>query len=127
MIAVDTSALLAVIQDEALALACEDVLVANTLIISAATLTEALIVSAGRNLRPEMETLIGALDLEIVEVTEAFARRAGSAYERWGKGFHPARLNYGDSFSYALAEIYDCPLLFVGDDFSQTDIQSALA
>ena len=126
MIAVDTSALIAVLQREAFGPRCEDVLLSNQIVISTATLTEALIVAAQNGLRPAMSTLLASLDLEVVDVTEAFAERAANAYERWGKGFHAARLNYGDSFAYALAELKDCPLLYVGNDFAQTDIRSAL-
>lgn len=73
-----------------------------------------------------MDRLIELVDLEVEDVDAAFAERAAIAYGRWGKGFHAAQLNYGDSFSYALAEMYDCPLLYVGDDFARTDIRSAL-
>jgi len=51
---------------------------------------------------------------------------AAEAYGHWGKGFHEAALNYGDCFSYVVAKANDCPLLYVGDDFAQTDIRSAL-
>jgi ribonuclease VapC len=60
-------------------------------------------------------------------VTEAQVEIARDAYRRFGKGSgHPARLNYGDCFVYALARLRDEPPLFVGNDFSQTDIASAL-
>ena len=49
-----------------------------------------------------------------------------AAYERWGKGQHPARLNLGDCFAYALAEEYHCPLLFVGQDFARTDVKACI-
>ncbi len=55
------------------------------------------------------------------------ARIAGAAYLRFGKGFHPARLNFGDCCSYALAQVTGEPLLFKGDDFPLTDVRSALA
>jgi ribonuclease VapC len=50
---------------------------------------------------------------------------AGEAFIRYGKGRHPARLNYGDCMTYATARVADLPLLFIGDDFSQTDIVPA--
>ena len=53
------------------------------------------------------------------------ARQAGAAYRQWGKGFHPAGLNFGDCFAYALAKEQNCPLLFIGNDFSRTDIKPA--
>lgn len=127
MIAVDTSALIAVVAKESLASRCAEILRDNTLLISAATLTEALVVGSRPEFRGAIAPLLTALEMTVVEVDEEFAVRAADAYRRWGKGFHRARLNYGDSFSYALAELYDCPLLYVGDDFGRTDIRSALA
>ncbi|MFP5296817.1 MAG: type II toxin-antitoxin system VapC family toxin [Alphaproteobacteria bacterium] len=126
MIVVDTSALIAVAADEPEAAACEALLTANDLVISAATLAETLIVAKRKNVEDSLQALFGGLGLEVIEVSEALAVLAAEAYGRWGKGFHPARLNYGDCFSYALAELYDCPLLYVGEDFAQTDIRSAL-
>ena len=126
MIAVDTSAIIASVANEPLGSRCAAVLASNPLLISAATLTEALIVGGRPEFGGRIEPLLSDLEMEVVEVTEDFARLAADAYRRWGKGFHPARLNYGDSFSYALAEMYDCPLLYVGDDFARTDIRSAL-
>lgn len=55
------------------------------------------------------------------------ADKVADAYDRWGKGVHPAGLNFGDCFAYALARVRGCPLLFVGDDFRRTDITSAIA
>ena len=99
---------------------------ANDLMISAATLAETLIVAKRKNVEDSLQALLDGLGLEVIEVGEAMAVLAAEAYGRWGKGFHPAHLNYGDSFSYALAELYDCPLLYVGDDFTRTDVKSAL-
>jgi len=70
--------------------------------------------------------LIDGLGFEIVSVTAALARRVGTAYARWGKSLHPAGLNFGDCFAYEIAKEYSCPLLYVGDDFSKTDLESAL-
>jgi ribonuclease VapC len=61
-----------------------------------------------------------------VNVTRAAAAAVGDAYRKWGKGFHPAGLNFGDCFAYVLAKHYSCSLLFVGNDFARTDVQSAL-
>jgi ribonuclease VapC len=127
VIAVDTSALMAIVLGEAAADACMEALQAETeVLISAGTLVEALIVAARRNVDDEMASLVDRLDFEIVPVTPASARRVPRAYDRWGKGLHAAALNFGDCFAYELAEECSCPLLFVGDDFSRTDIQSAL-
>ena len=90
-------------------------------------MTETLVVCSRKEFRQAIGPFLAELNLNVISVDEAFAERAALAYRRWGKGFHPAYLNYGDSFSYALAELYDCPLLFVGHDFAQTDIISALS
>ncbi len=127
MIAVDTSALMAIILAEPEADDCMAAIEAeDDLLISAGTLAEALIVAARRNVESEMATLIDDLGFNVVVVTEAVARRVAGAYARWGKGVHPASLNYGDCFSYEAARANGCPLLFVGNDFSQTDLRSAL-
>jgi ribonuclease VapC len=95
-------------------------------LISAGTLAEALIVAGRRNVRDEMQALIEGLAFEIVSVTPAAARRIADAYERWGKGAHPAGLNFGDCFAYEIAMEHACPLLYVGGDFAQTDVGRAL-
>lgn len=127
MIAVDASALVAVIAQEPEAASCIAVLSENDLVISAATLAEVMIVAKRKRLEPSLRVLLDGLVMDVADIDTDFAERAADAYGRWGKGFHPAQLNYGDSFSYALAEMYDCPLLYVGDDFAKTDIRSALA
>lgn len=123
MIAVDTSALLAVALDEPEAGACIDALeLADRILISAATVAEALIVAARRNVRAEVEAMIDGLGFEIVSVAAKDARGVSAAYDRWGKGQSPASLNFGDCFAYELAKVYGCPLLYVGQDFAKTDI-----
>ena len=72
------------------------------------------------------ETLLRRLSLIIVPVTGEHALVARRAYKRFGRSNHPARLNYGDCFAYALAKVTGEPLLFKGNDFSQTDITPAL-
>ena len=73
-----------------------------------------------------LEALIASLPVSVVIVDEPMVALAVGAYRRFGKGQHPAHLNYGDCFSYAAARHFDCPLLFIGNDFSQTDIRSAI-
>jgi len=120
---VDTSALMAVLLNEPEADACVAALESEeALLISAGTMAEALIVAARRNLAEEMQQLIDGLGFEIVSVTAAVARRVAQAYENWGRGQHPAGLNFGDCFAYALASERNCRLLYVGEDFSKTDI-----
>lgn len=127
MIAVDTSALMAIVLDEPEAEACMAVLEAeDRMLMSAGTMAEALIVSAGRNLHAEMSELIEGIGCEVVAVTKASAQHAAEAYGQWGKGVSPAGLNYGDCFAYALAKEQGCRLLYVGGDFSKTDIEGAL-
>lgn len=127
MIAVDTSALIEVLARQPLGPRCMDMLLDNRLLISAATLTETLIVGSREEFRSAIRPFLAELNLEVIAVDQVFAERAADAYRRWGKGFHATYLNYGDSFSYALAEMYGCPLLYVGADFAQTDVISALA
>lgn len=67
-----------------------------------------------------MTRLIDGLGFEIV------ARRIAQTYKRWGKGFNPAGLNFGDCFAYEVAKEHGCRLLFVGEDFSKTDVESVL-
>ena len=125
MIVVDTSALMAIINAEPGAPKCLQALQSGELVISAGTLAEAFIVAAGRKITAQMTALIEGLDFEIVPVDTQVARRVGTTYAQWGKGIHPAGLNFGDCFAYALAKERNCPLLYVGNDFSQTDIVAA--
>jgi ribonuclease VapC len=127
LIAVDASALVAIVLDELPADACKAALRADEdRIISAATLAEALIVAGRRGVRDRMERLVEGLELQVALVDAASARRAADAYLRWGKGFHAAALNFGDCFAYELAKSHGCALLYVGDDFARTDVASAL-
>ncbi len=127
MIAVDTSALMAIVLGEAAADACIAALEAEAeVLISAGTVAEALIVAARRNVAGELASLVDGLGFEIVTVTPASARRIAQAYARWGKGMHPAGLNFGDCFSYEVAKEHSCRLLFVGKDFAATDLESVL-
>jgi ribonuclease VapC len=73
----------------------------------------------------DLEFLVDAT-VEIVPVDVEHARAAAAAWRRFGKGRHPAALNFGDCFSYALARLAGVPLLYKGDDFSQTDVAAAL-
>ena len=126
MIAVDTSALMAILLGEPESDACIAALEAeDELVISAGTVAEALIVAFRRNVGEEMEGLLDGLGFEIVSVTEAAARRIAQVYAEWGKGVHRAALNFGDCFAYDTAKQHDCPLLYVGDDFARTDVQRA--
>jgi len=95
-------------------------------LISSGRLAQALIVAARPNGLDEMAALKGGLGFKVANVTPAAARRIAAAYGSWGRGVHPARLNFGDCFAYEVAKENACPLLYVGDDFSRTDSVSAL-
>jgi ribonuclease VapC len=127
---VDSSALLAVILNEAdeprFAAAMVD---APALRMSAANWVEAaIVVDSHRNPTAvvRFDDLIDALHLEIVPVTVVDAYRSRAAHNDYGLGRHRARLNDRDCFAYALAKRTGEPLLFKGNDFSQTDIEPAL-
>jgi ribonuclease VapC len=96
--------------------------------IGAPTLVEALIVLTAR-LRGDptlaLKELLRAIEVEVIPFTEDHSRAALRAYLRFGKGRQPAALNFGDCLSYAVASVARQPLLYVGNDFSRTDIQKA--
>ena len=128
---VDASALVAIYQDEPdAARFAKAILGASTRRISAVSFVEAAAV-IDRSRDPvasrRFDELIAEAELVIEPVTEAQARIAREAYRDFGTGSgHPARLNLGDCFAYALAKSTGEPLLFKGSDFTQTDIASAL-
>ncbi len=127
MIAVDTSALMAIVLNEPTSEACIAALAAeDNILISAGTVAEALIVSAQRNVGAEVTRIIDGLGFDVVAVTPAAARRIAQAYRRWGKGFNRAALNFGDCFAYEVAKEHACRLLYVGEDFSRTDVEGVL-
>ena len=127
MIAVDTSALMALIFGEPDAPAVAAALKTDsTLMISAATVAEALIVARRRGVGPAMSQLIDGLGLETAPVTRATALAVADAYGRWGKGVAAAGLNFGDCFAYVLAKTQGGALLFVGEDFAKTDVERAI-
>jgi ribonuclease VapC len=74
----------------------------------------------------ELDNLLSAMDVAVTTVTPEQAYLARTAYQKFGKGKHPAGLNLGDCFAYALSKARSEPLLFKGDDFRLTDIEAAL-
>jgi ribonuclease VapC len=127
VIAIDSSAIIAIILDEPEADACIAALeTEDSVLISAGTVAETLIVGARRGVGEEVARLIDGLALQIVPVTPAAARQIAQAYAEWGKGVHPALLNFGDCFAYAVAKEHGCRLLYVGDDFAKTDLEGVL-
>lgn len=128
---VDSSAVLAILLQEPEAAACSKAMdEARTLRISAATLLETMIVVDGRAdaiAGRSLDLLIEEARIIVEPVTEEHARIGREAYRDFGKGSrHPAQLNYGDCFAYALAMTTGEPLLFKGNDFSHTDVRAAL-
>ena len=123
---IDTSALLAVLFDEPDGPALlRRIAEAPIRLMSSANAVEAWIVAdrhANPAKGPALDALLETLGIDIVPVTVQHARLARTAYHIYGKGRHPAGLNFGDCFAYALAKATDLPLLFKGDDFGQTDV-----
>ena len=127
---VDTSALIAILRDEPEARACASAIESSAIRrVSAANFVEtALIIDASRDpvASRRFDDLIREAQIIVEPVTEAQARIAREAYRDFGKGSgHPAKLNFGDCFAYALAKVTAEPLLFKGDDFARTDIEQA--
>jgi ribonuclease VapC len=129
---IDTSALIAILRDEPdaalYAAAIED---ATSRRISAANFLEAAIVIDGSRdaiASRRFDELCVEARLVIEPVTEAQARTAREAYRDFGRGSrHPAKLNFGDCFAYALAKVTGELLLFKGEDFARTDIKPVLS
>lgn len=127
---VDTSAVVAVLKREPGHERLLRLLLTYPARMSAPILVETRIVVAS-SLGPtglrRLHALLAQADVEVVAFDEAHADVATDAYRDYGRGSrHPARLNLADAYSYALASAADEPLLFVGDDFSRTDLRSAL-
>ncbi len=123
----DTSALVAIFLEEdghdALLTTIEE---ADVLGIGAPTLVETGVVMATRVGPPGVtvvQRLIADAEVAVIPFRDAHRRVAVEAYLRFGKGRHPARLNLGDCYSYAIAQVAARPLLCVGDDFVQTDLE----
>ena len=127
MIVLDTSALMALLLGEPDADQIAEILKSDEdFKISAGTLAEALIVAGRRGLSEEMSQLLEGLVVEIETLSATGAIAVAKAYSTWGKGIHPAGLNFGDCFAYVTARGSGSPLLYVGDDFSKTDLLPAL-
>ncbi len=129
---VDTSALIAILRDEPDAISyAQAIAKAAVKRVSAATYVEtAAVIDASRDpiASRRFDDLLREARVVIEPVTVAQARLAREAYRDFGRGSgHPAGLNFGDCFAYALAKAVNEPLLFKGDDFTHTDIASALA
>ena len=98
--------------------------------MSAGTLSELFIVALGKggaNLRVTVEELLADFEPQIIDVNATGARKIADAYARFGKGSDKNCLNWGDCYAYAVASELDAPLLFIGKDFTRTDLRSVLA
>ncbi len=131
---VDASALVAMLTDEEEGDAIADTLArSETKLTSAVALWEAVAglvktyVMPIPEARAKVEELRRVAEIDVVPIGERELAFAVEAYAKFGKGRHPARLNMGDCFAFACAQANDVPLLFKGDDFSQTDIRDARA
>lgn len=128
MIVVDSSALLAYLQREEGHEALDDWLSRRgELRMSPINLVEARMVAEGRGLGTDLAGLLARSAIELVPTDAAQAEAAWNAFKRFGKGRHAAALNLADCFAYALAQVSEAPLLYIGADFAKTDIRSALA
>ena len=130
MICVDTSAVIAILLDEAERIRFSKLLSdADQTLISAGNLIELRIVCRNRGgdwLVSRTELLLTEYGIGVIPVDREQADIAHTAFTRFGKGTgHPAQLNYGDLFAYALAKARGIPLLFKGADFAATDIVAA--
>jgi ribonuclease VapC len=129
-IVADTSAFIAILQKESDAgIYRKAILEAEKVLVSTATVVEMHIVvtvKLGAEGVLRLNRLLTQPLFEIVPVNRDQMILANEAYERFGKERHPAKLNYGDLFSYALAKNQNLPLLFKGNDFSKTDLTSCL-
>ncbi|MCO5310172.1 MAG: type II toxin-antitoxin system VapC family toxin [Austwickia sp.] len=126
MIAVDSSALVAIVLGEPDAEPLLQVLLREEAIVSAASVVEAAIVveaRQGADATRDLHLLLEAV-ARVVPFDAEHAHAALGAWRRFGKGRHPAGLNFGDCLAYATAQLADVALLFTGDDFPQTDVRA---
>lgn len=127
---IDTSALLAILQDEPERRAFNEAIEsADSRWMSTATFVEVSIVIESRYGAEglgDLDLFVDQAGIELVALDGDQAKVARRAFSRFGKGRHPAGLNYGDCFAYALAMVLGEPLLFKGEDFTQTDVTALI-
>jgi len=123
----DTSAVLAILQNEPQRRKFNEAIeAADTRSLSTASFVEcSMIVESryGADGVRDLDLFLAKAQVSLVAVDEEQANLARRAFQKFGKGRHPAGLNFGDCFSYALSRALDLPLLFKGSDFSQTDVE----
>jgi len=125
---IDSSVLVALALGEsdaaALAWAISD---ADVVLIGTPTMFEARMVLARRGVRADwLDEMLAPLPVRIIPFTEEHQRAAFDAWQRYGKGRHPAGLNFGDGMAYAVARGEDRPLRYKGGDFAKTDARAAV-
>jgi ribonuclease VapC len=126
---IDTSAIVAILRNEPQAAKLERALVASRVrLVPATCVLEArmvLVSRRGEHALAEVDLWLSKIEADIIPVDADLVDLATQAWLIYGKGRHPAALNFADCFSYALAKRADEPLLFIGGDFSQTDVDAA--
>ncbi|UVK50150.1 type II toxin-antitoxin system VapC family toxin (plasmid) [Mesorhizobium sp. AR02] len=126
---IDTSAIVAILRSEPEAARLEQALVSDPIrLVPATCVLEArmvLVSRRGEHALAEIDLWLHKIGANIIPVDSELVDLATQAWLSYGKGRHPAALNFADCFSYALAKRADEPLLFIGKDFSQTDIEAA--
>ncbi|TMJ01998.1 MAG: type II toxin-antitoxin system VapC family toxin [Alphaproteobacteria bacterium] len=129
MIALDTSAIAAIALEEREARVFAELIGSEACIIGWPTILECHMVLKSIPFRRGLDVLdmvLGAPRLRIVAFDRQLFESARTAFDRFGRGYHKAKLNFGDCMSYAVAKLHEAPLLFKGDDFPLTDIRAAL-
>ncbi|MER9236351.1 type II toxin-antitoxin system VapC family toxin [Mesorhizobium sp. M0622] len=126
---IDTSAVVAILRSEPEAARLERALVSDPIrLIPATCVLEArmvLVSRRGEHALAEIDLWLRKVEADIIPVDSELVDLATQGWLTYGKGHHPAALNFADCLSYALAKRADEPLLFIGKDFSQTDIEPA--
>jgi ribonuclease VapC len=129
VIVIDTSAIIAILKEEVDAKCLAEIILnSERCFFSAIGFFEASMVLIGRGppeLADGLDALVEQTGIEIVPVDRELAGASRAAFVRFGRGRHPAALNFGDCVSYALAQARGLPLLYKGEDFAKTDVISA--
>lgn len=126
---IDSSAVVAILLNEPEAEAfTHEISRATTRLLPSITLLEiAMVLEARRlNIAPEIDLFLRESKIEIIDFSVAHAEAARIAWRRFGRGNHPAGLNFGDCCAYAVSQMTREPLLFKGDDFRKTDVRIVL-
>jgi len=127
---IDSSALIAILEFEPEVEQLAEAIKQDSIhLISAVSIVETTIVIENRRGSDGVKALNLLMDkiaIKVIPVTEEYALMACQAYHNFGKGRHPAKLNFGDCFSYATAKLQNESLLFKGNDFNQTDIDCCI-